>query len=45
MDLFKSDFGYVRVVIVILVFSMGVNFLDVKYVVYYGLVRFLVDYI
>lgn len=45
LSLFKGNDGVVRVVIVLFVFSMGVNYLDVKYVIYFGLVRSVVDYI
>lgn len=45
MDSFKSDSGYVRVVIATSALSMGVNFPDVKYVVHYGPARSLVDHI
>lgn len=45
MDSFKSDCGYVRVVIATSALSMGVNFPDVKYVVHYGPARSLVDHI
>ena len=45
MDSFKSDSGFVRVVIATSALSMGVNFPDVKYVVHYGPARSLVDHI
>lgn len=45
VDVFKYNIGNLRVIVVILVLSMGVNFLDVVYVVYVGLLRVLVDYI
>lgn len=45
MDSFKSDSGYVRVVIATSALSMGVNFPDVKYVFHHGPIRSLVDHI
>lgn len=39
----KVDF-VVRIVVVLIVFSMGVNFFDVKYVVNWGFVRILLEY-
>ena len=45
MDSFKSDSGFVRVVIATSALSMGVNFPEVKYVVHYGPARSLVDHI
>lgn len=42
---FKLLLGIICVVVVIIVLGMGVNFFDVKYIVYVGLERFFVDYI
>lgn len=39
----KVDF-VARIVVVLIVFSMGVNFFDVKYVVNWGFVRILLEY-